>query len=88
MLDERCCVHYSFSITCLLSVMVDTTPVIAGRVSDGDFIDQDMQFTANESTVVATWAGFDDSESKIKSFRVDVYRTPPGRSVSSSNTAR
>ena len=75
-------------ITCLLSVIVDTTPVIAGRVSDGDSIDQDRQFTANETTVVATWAGFDDPESLIKSFRVDVYRTPPGRTVSSSNTAR
>ena len=72
----------------MLSVIVDTTPVVAGRVSDGDSIDQDRQFTANESTVVATWAGFDDPESKIKSFRVDVYRTPAGRTVSRYNTDR
>ena len=59
--------------------MIDTSSPISGRVSDGASIDQDAQFTSDTSAVAVTWTGFDDQESNVDTYRVDVYRTPPGK---------
>ena len=58
--------------------MVDTTAPVSGLVSDGASVDVDVQFTSDTGNISVTWSGFSDPESLIKTYSVDVYRTPAG----------
>ena len=59
--------------------MVDTTAPVTGLVSDGASFELDVQFTTDTNEISVIWSGFSDPESLIKTYSVDVYRTPEGR---------
>ena len=65
--------------------MIDDTPPLIGRVSDGDSLDDDVDYTSDVVSVAAVWEAFSDPESLLKDYSVDVYRTPLGMAKSSSN---
>ncbi|CAH1258771.1 JAG1 [Branchiostoma lanceolatum] len=55
-------------------VLVDTTPPTMGWIKDGLDKDADMQFSSEQSSISANWAGFTDPESGIASYSVSVTR--------------
>lgn len=46
-------------------LIVDRTPPVAGRVSDGSRFNHDISYTAVDDSVCANWNGFHDRESGI-----------------------
>ena len=79
--------HFNSTIILVLvSVLIDETPPLSGRVSDGASLDEDVDYTSDVVSVAAVWESFSDPESLLKDYSVDVYRTPPGRASSFSSS--
>ena len=60
------------------TVRTDNTPPSTGYVSDGPDPSLDQQFSSSQTTLSATWAGVQDYESGIETYRVTIYRRPSG----------
>ncbi|WAR20843.1 hypothetical protein MAR_014817 [Mya arenaria] len=54
-------------------VLVDTTPPLAGSVSDGKRGDPEQKYSSETVSKFANWHGFHDPESGIQNYRVDVF---------------
>ncbi|XP_070204336.1 uncharacterized protein [Littorina saxatilis] len=54
-------------------VLVDLTPPIAGRVVDGDDINNDVDYTSEAASIAAAWEGFSDPETGIDSYTLSVF---------------
>ncbi|KAK7496755.1 hypothetical protein BaRGS_00011964, partial [Batillaria attramentaria] len=53
-------------------LLVDVTPPIPGNVSDGDDINNDIDFTSETATITTTWSDFRDPESGLTPYSLSV----------------
>ena len=56
----------------IITVLVDTTPPVAGWIHDGDDRTEDMKYSSQTATIKAVWDNFTDPESKIAHYTVKV----------------
>ncbi len=71
-------VYLTICILLIIIVMIDSTPPAAGNVLDGG--SPDIQYSHSLTTLSASWNGFEDSESGIDRYTVEVKRMPLGLS--------
>lgn len=53
--------------------MIDTTPPSVGKVRDGEEYSVDIEFSSETAEFAASWKGFQDEESNIIYYTVDVF---------------
>ena len=61
---------------CFLLVIIDTSPPIAGMVTDGGSPGGDIDFSNSLTDASFHWSGFNDPESLIQHYIIHVYRQP------------
>ncbi|KAK7496779.1 hypothetical protein BaRGS_00011988 [Batillaria attramentaria] len=54
-------------------VLIDVTPPIPGTVSDGDDVNNDINFTSKTATITTTWSDFQDPESGLTPYSLSVF---------------